>query len=79
MSALVRSLSSVYPAMASKTGRLTTISTASTRTKAATYIREPFTTSLLLAVVGLFTGVSADMNCQCTPLNEALPTTLGHA
>ena len=78
MSTLVGPLPGVYPAMTSKTGRLMTISAAKRLTKVATYIRKSFTASFLLAVVRLFAGVGANMNSQCTPLDEALPTALGH-
>ena len=79
MSTLVWPLSSVYAAMASKTGRLMVVSTQSTLQKADTYVGKSFATPFLLAVVRFFAGVRANMNRQCTPLNEALPAALGHA
>jgi hypothetical protein len=37
-----------------------------------TYIGEPFAASHVLALMGFLAGVSADVDCESTPLNEAL-------
>lgn len=42
------------------------------------YIREAFSTSGMLALMGLLARVSTDMNSKSTPLDEALATTWSH-
>ncbi len=44
-----------------------------------THIREPLSTSDVLALMWFFTRVSTDVNGQRTPLNKALATAWGHA
>jgi hypothetical protein len=43
------------------------------------YIGETFATTDMLAVVRLLTRVGSNMNCQSTPLDEALAATWSHA
>jgi hypothetical protein len=43
------------------------------------YIREPFSTSYMLALVGFFAGMSTDVNGEGAPLDETLSTTWRHA
>lgn len=83
MDTFVGSLPCVYPSVSCKTRRLKVVSAKesgkNSTVEAITHIREALPTSFLLAVVRFLASVRTNMHRQCTPLNEALATSLGHA
>jgi hypothetical protein len=65
--------------MTSETGRLFECQCRFMAVGEYTHIREPLSTTDMLALMGLLAGVSTDVNGQRTPLDEALAASWCHA